>query len=499
MIDLGYDFFLVKFSILDDYQKALEQGPWFVGENYLSVRKWEPEFQAAKAKVSSMAVWIRLAELPIELFHPNILRVVGNTIGTFLRIDTITTSVARGRFARICVQIGLEKPLMPNITIGKFIQKIQYENIPMLCYNCGILGHTQDKCNHAISNTPIEDQAQVLKPNPAIGNPSDFGPWFIVNRRSNKSRTEGKSKPPRVNRPELISTRSLGDSPSNSYRYTYTPTPSPNTTSPTPQLANLPTDSSQQLHKSLSKRFTLLEYSTKDPTEEASDTAVDVMKVTPVETEDDDSNTNVATLYTSNVTVSCNEATILGQPSPSTTHISSITSPSSTHKHNHGLRTITSGLPRLRLTTLFSYPPPPEYQHSHNQPLRSSIHTFGQSSFLQFISVSDSSPKCRTSNSHNLTCSSPRNSNLLDCSHDTSPNDTSWASFVGLEHSTTDAESNNLPSQPNSLLSTLPPLLLAPFVRGDFLNEQHPHQMQTVEPRQTLSTTTICQLQSTRS
>ena len=56
MIDLGYDFFLVKFSTLEDYQKDLEQGQWIVGENYLSVRKWEPEFQAAKAKVTSMAV-----------------------------------------------------------------------------------------------------------------------------------------------------------------------------------------------------------------------------------------------------------------------------------------------------------------------------------------------------------------------------------------------------------------------------------------------------------
>ena len=130
MIDLGYDFLLVKFSILEDYQKAL---------------------------FSSMAVWIRLAELPIEFFHPDILRAVGNTIGTFLRIDTITTSVARGCFVRICVQI--DKPLMPHITIRKFIQKIQHENMPMLCYNCGILGHMQDKCNHSVSSTPIENQA----------------------------------------------------------------------------------------------------------------------------------------------------------------------------------------------------------------------------------------------------------------------------------------------------------------------------------------------------
>ena len=52
-----------------------------MGENYLSIRKWELEFQVAKAKVSPMAVWIRLAKLPIKLFHPDILRTVGNTIG----------------------------------------------------------------------------------------------------------------------------------------------------------------------------------------------------------------------------------------------------------------------------------------------------------------------------------------------------------------------------------------------------------------------------------
>ena len=50
MIDLGYDFFLVKFSILDDYQKALKQGPWFVGENYLSVRNGNQSSKLLKPK-----------------------------------------------------------------------------------------------------------------------------------------------------------------------------------------------------------------------------------------------------------------------------------------------------------------------------------------------------------------------------------------------------------------------------------------------------------------
>lgn len=34
---------------------VLEQGPWFTGKHYLIVHKWEPEFQVAKAIVSSLA------------------------------------------------------------------------------------------------------------------------------------------------------------------------------------------------------------------------------------------------------------------------------------------------------------------------------------------------------------------------------------------------------------------------------------------------------------
>nr|POE82865.1 hypothetical protein CFP56_28270 [Quercus suber]POE82866.1 hypothetical protein CFP56_28271 [Quercus suber] len=95
MIDLGYEFFLVRFTQLTDYLTTLERGPWFVGEHYLSVNKWEPEFQAAKATVTSLAAWIRLPDLPIEFFHPKILRSIGNRIGRFIRIDAITNTIAR--------------------------------------------------------------------------------------------------------------------------------------------------------------------------------------------------------------------------------------------------------------------------------------------------------------------------------------------------------------------------------------------------------------------
>lgn len=81
-----------------------------------------------------LAACIRLLKLPIEFFHLDILRMIENKIGRFIKIDTITNTVARGRFACLCVQLEMDKPLWHHVTIGNFTQAIRYENIPTLCF-----------------------------------------------------------------------------------------------------------------------------------------------------------------------------------------------------------------------------------------------------------------------------------------------------------------------------------------------------------------------------
>lgn len=38
LIDIGYGFYIANFNIAHDYHHALEDGPWFVGEQYLHVQ-----------------------------------------------------------------------------------------------------------------------------------------------------------------------------------------------------------------------------------------------------------------------------------------------------------------------------------------------------------------------------------------------------------------------------------------------------------------------------
>ncbi|XP_023900795.1 uncharacterized protein LOC112012649 [Quercus suber] len=102
-IDLGKDFFLIRFSLKKYHDLVLKKGPWFVGENFLSIRPWEPNFKPALGVVSSVAIWVRLNELPIEYYDREALMFIRQAIKNVLRIDTYTASKARRRYARLCI------------------------------------------------------------------------------------------------------------------------------------------------------------------------------------------------------------------------------------------------------------------------------------------------------------------------------------------------------------------------------------------------------------
>lgn len=90
LIDLGNEFFLIKYQKEENMNKALHNGPWFILNHFLSVR-WEPKFLASTTKLTYTAIWTRLPELPTEFYDLEILQKVGNKIGKLLKIDTCNT------------------------------------------------------------------------------------------------------------------------------------------------------------------------------------------------------------------------------------------------------------------------------------------------------------------------------------------------------------------------------------------------------------------------
>lgn len=191
VIDLGYDCFLFKFDQLEDRERVLTEGPWMIADHYLTVRCWSPEFRPSMDTISKIPVWVRLPELPIEYFDEDLLFRLGAFLGKPLKIDTNTALAARGRFARLCVEIGLDKPLVSKVKIGNLWQKMEYEGLHSICFSCGRVGHREEVCPYKGVFQPGADKMETTSAHQPASKSDDtssknpenlFGPWLMVSK-----------------------------------------------------------------------------------------------------------------------------------------------------------------------------------------------------------------------------------------------------------------------------------------------------------------------------
>ncbi|KAK6782534.1 hypothetical protein RDI58_020330 [Solanum bulbocastanum] len=117
LIDLGHDYYIVKFYKEESLQITLQHGPWFINGYFLSVKKWHPNFVASEVMERYSTIWIRLPELPTEFYDHSILAKVGKKLGKFVKTDVYTSATLRGRYVRICVEVPIGIPVKKFVYI----------------------------------------------------------------------------------------------------------------------------------------------------------------------------------------------------------------------------------------------------------------------------------------------------------------------------------------------------------------------------------------------
>ncbi|XP_050217715.1 uncharacterized protein LOC126668568 [Mercurialis annua] len=193
LVDLDNNFFLVRFYSMEDYINALSGGPWVLFGHYLTVQPWSPEFSSDKINATSVTAWVRFPGLPIQYYHNNVLKAIAKTLGKVIKIDFNTEARERGKFARLAINLDLTKPLCSRILLDGRLQKVEYEGLPIICFNCGRYGHRENLCTHknlveGVSDSPMTEQVPaasdpVSEP-PLVVESPPFGPWMqVVNRR----------------------------------------------------------------------------------------------------------------------------------------------------------------------------------------------------------------------------------------------------------------------------------------------------------------------------
>ncbi|XP_073273316.1 uncharacterized protein [Primulina huaijiensis] len=197
LVALDNDYFIVRFASIDDYYYAKFGGPWMVMDHYLIAKEWSPNFDPLSDNTNKLLIWVRFPCLLVEYYDKELLMKIGRKIGRPIRVDQATSLVSRGKFARICVEVDITKPLLAKFMLRRKVRRIEYEGIHMVCFTCGVYGHHQGDCPEIevgknLDTTTMHakegggDTKQIRKELIPAKITKNFGPWMMVSRVSRR-------------------------------------------------------------------------------------------------------------------------------------------------------------------------------------------------------------------------------------------------------------------------------------------------------------------------
>ncbi|XP_061346565.1 uncharacterized protein LOC133292202 [Gastrolobium bilobum] len=205
--DLGNEFFSVRFSSLEDLNLAITGGPWVILGHYLAIRKWEPCFDPDKANIHKVAAWVRLPGIPQEYCEFPFLNQLGNVIGKVLKVDRTTSTDDRARFARVCIEVDLAKPLRGSYILDGCRKMVEYEGLFLICIKCGRYGHNSNSCPDYVKSTASAKPDMPPEQTVELPCNQEVGPWMVVQRRRKHQQ--------QIQKKEAVSGRKFGEDISN--------------------------------------------------------------------------------------------------------------------------------------------------------------------------------------------------------------------------------------------------------------------------------------------
>ncbi|KAL6293890.1 hypothetical protein ACE6H2_002032 [Prunus campanulata] len=133
LVDLDNGFFIVHFVLEEDLLYVLTGGPWVVAWQYVDIQKWRPNFCVGEDHISRLIT----------------IKCIGDLIGSTYNVDVHIVGQMRGKFASVCVEIDLNKPLILYLVVESTRVRVEYENLPTICFSCCRVGHNKEYCPFA--------------------------------------------------------------------------------------------------------------------------------------------------------------------------------------------------------------------------------------------------------------------------------------------------------------------------------------------------------------
>nr|GEY62342.1 hypothetical protein [Tanacetum cinerariifolium] len=153
--------FSFQFSSMDGLDAMLENGPWFIRNNSLILKKWIPDENLLKEDVSIVPVWVKLYGIPITAFNEDGLSAIITKLVTPLMLDSYTSDMCMqfwgmSSYARVMIELRADVKLKDNIFVampkitweGHYTCNVcvEYQWKPPRCSSFKVFGHIHEEC-----------------------------------------------------------------------------------------------------------------------------------------------------------------------------------------------------------------------------------------------------------------------------------------------------------------------------------------------------------------
>ncbi|GKB04856.1 putative reverse transcriptase domain-containing protein [Tanacetum coccineum] len=132
--------FSFQFSSMECLNAMLENGPWFILNNPLIMKKWHPDVNLLKEDVGIVLVWVKLHGVPVTAFSE----------------DSLSAIATKSSYARAMIELRADVELKDNTVavIPKITKEgyytcnihVEYEWKPPRCACFKVFGHVLEEC-----------------------------------------------------------------------------------------------------------------------------------------------------------------------------------------------------------------------------------------------------------------------------------------------------------------------------------------------------------------
>ncbi|XP_057858307.2 uncharacterized protein LOC131067358 [Cryptomeria japonica] len=143
-------FFLIIVGSEEEKNKPMNNGPFMMMGIGFYIKDWIPNFDPQQATIEEILLWIRLYNLSHEYWKEEVLKVIGDKLGKFIKSDEAIDKLNSCMYACICIMwkphLGLPKAIEIHLPEGLWRQEIEVEEIMVKCKSCKEWGHEELDC-----------------------------------------------------------------------------------------------------------------------------------------------------------------------------------------------------------------------------------------------------------------------------------------------------------------------------------------------------------------